>query len=377
MNLPVVGCLPETCRELQMNRTIEMSGTATIELGTDSNAFYDDYWKEGDVVSQDTKKRNRAVLDTCFSGKIEDKRILEIGIGGEGGILLSLARHNEVHGIDVSASARRNCEKLGLDIELRNLDTDGLPFHGDFFDVAFSFEVFEHFANPQFVIEEVKRVLKPRGLFVLSTPSPLTHHWPRLFYPELFEETAFREFLMINKFQILKRVGWGENHYSDRIGANHLKAWSWIWACENMGNDRPDILLEYGKYFWEQKDAAGNRRKPMEAIDLLRSAYELDENLIEARWLLTLALTYRFINGEKEEYLENINRLVEGANCEGHPHNMLCTYYLIAAHLELKPFGTNLVPHDRLADLIRHLSELPDSGPCVKDVMEALGHNHH
>jgi ubiquinone/menaquinone biosynthesis C-methylase UbiE len=353
-----------------MRKTITMSGSSSVELGTDSSTYYEDYWKEGDVVSEGTWRRNQAVLDTCFPEGIKGRRILEIGVGGEGGMLLALAQDNEVHGIDVSASAKRNCKRLGLEIELLNLDTDRLPFEDDSFDVAFSFEVFEHFANPQHAIEELKRVLKPQGLLVLSTPSPLVHHWPRLFYPELFEEQSFREFLMINRLEILKRLGWGENRYKHLIPEKHLKVWNWIWLCNNMRNEKPAVLLEYGRYFWEQRDALGIRKKPMEAIDLLRAVCQRDGSLLEARGMLAMALVYRFINGEQEEFLQNVHYLIDGANGKQHPQNMLATYYLVSTCLELKRFGISLLGQGQLAERIRDLSGLPGSEPYVKNLAE-------
>ncbi|MEW6440013.1 MAG: class I SAM-dependent methyltransferase [bacterium] len=358
-----------------MGDVIGIVGKHVSELSSDAASYYAGYWGEGGSVSQETRRRNGAVLDLFFPGGLKGRRVLELGVGGEGGILLPLADRNEVHGIDVSASARRNCRKLGLEIRLGNLDRDGIPFPDARFDLVFAFEVFEHFANPQSVLEEVRRVLEPGGRFVLSTPNPLIHHWPRLFYPELFEEKPFREFLMVNRFQVVQRAGWGENRYAALVPDARGKAWSWLWLCGNMAEARPDVLMEYGRYFLEQRSALGVRTKPVEAADLLRAACAADPHLWEARGLLTLALVYRYVNGEREEFFENLESLMEGLRSPDPARALHSACYLALASIELERFRVKLLTDDRLAELVAHLSSLPGSGPCLQEVQKAMAHH--
>jgi len=47
----------------------------------------------------------------------------------------------------------------------------GLGFANDEFDVAFCSEVLEHIANPQEVVKEIFRILRPGGILILSTPN--------------------------------------------------------------------------------------------------------------------------------------------------------------------------------------------------------------
>lgn len=46
-----------------------------------------------------------------------------------------------------------------------------LPYNKSFFDVIISSETIEHLENPRSFMREVKRILKPGGLFILTTPS--------------------------------------------------------------------------------------------------------------------------------------------------------------------------------------------------------------
>lgn len=49
--------------------------------------------------------------------------------------------------------------------------TAGLPFDGATFECVIAGEIIEHVPNPDDLLREVRRVLKPGGLFVLSTPN--------------------------------------------------------------------------------------------------------------------------------------------------------------------------------------------------------------
>jgi malonyl-CoA O-methyltransferase len=51
-----------------------------------------------------------------------------------------------------------------------------LPFRDGTFDLVLATEVIEHLPQPTALLDEVERVLKPDGAFVLTTPNPLTPH---------------------------------------------------------------------------------------------------------------------------------------------------------------------------------------------------------
>jgi SAM-dependent methyltransferase len=55
-------------------------------------------------------------------------------------------------------------------------DGKTLPFDDNSFDACVSFEVFEHVFNPEAVLAELKRVLKPKGSLVITTPFVYGEH---------------------------------------------------------------------------------------------------------------------------------------------------------------------------------------------------------
>ncbi len=79
-------------------------------------------------------------------------------------------------------------EMYGCDIERNddsikycNLNTDDLPYSDAFFDYVICCEVIEHIHNPWKLIAEIKRVLKPSGRLIISTPN-ISKMYDRIYY---------------------------------------------------------------------------------------------------------------------------------------------------------------------------------------------------
>lgn len=79
-------------------------------------------------------------------------------------------------------------ELYGCDIECNddsikycNLNTDDLPYDNALFDDVVCCEVIEHIHNPWKLIAEMKRVLKPGGKLIISTPN-ISKMYDRIFY---------------------------------------------------------------------------------------------------------------------------------------------------------------------------------------------------
>ncbi|MDP2593366.1 MAG: class I SAM-dependent methyltransferase [bacterium] len=53
-----------------------------------------------------------------------------------------------------------------------DLNFDKLPYNENTFDLVTAFQVVEHLENPFLIAREVKRVLKPGGIFAFSVPNP-------------------------------------------------------------------------------------------------------------------------------------------------------------------------------------------------------------
>lgn len=103
------------------------------------------------------------------------KCVLEIGCG-KGAILGSLQKSGHlVAGIDVDADALAYCRAPHGDLPVAVASGDTLPFADGSFDAVLSFDVFEHIRDSNRHLKEVRRVLKPGGIYFLQTPNKWTN----------------------------------------------------------------------------------------------------------------------------------------------------------------------------------------------------------
>jgi len=104
----------------------------------------------------------------------DETDVLDLGAGA--GILnqmnfRGIARH--ICGIDLDP---RVLENSFLD-DAKVSDGKTIPYPDESFNLVFCDNVFEHLSDPLEVFNEVKRVLKPEGLFLFKTPSKF-HYMP-------------------------------------------------------------------------------------------------------------------------------------------------------------------------------------------------------
>jgi 2-polyprenyl-3-methyl-5-hydroxy-6-metoxy-1,4-benzoquinol methylase len=84
---------------------------------------------------------------------------------------LALARERgwQVAGIEINAAAARYCrETRGLDVRAGTLDDE--PFAPGSFDAVLMGDVIEHLPDPRQALVQVRALLKPGGLVLISTP---------------------------------------------------------------------------------------------------------------------------------------------------------------------------------------------------------------
>lgn len=141
--------------------------------------------------------KNRKVLDIgCWTGQFEK---------------LASQKTKQIVGIDPGASAIRVAKKMVPKAKFKVANATKLPFSRNSFDTVTILDVIEHIPlNSESVcLNEIKRVLKPGGHLILSTPS--AHPLSVLLDPAYFiighrhySLSKINELLKIADFKIIK-----------------------------------------------------------------------------------------------------------------------------------------------------------------------------
>jgi ubiquinone/menaquinone biosynthesis C-methylase UbiE len=121
---------------------------------------------------------------------VKGKAVLDIASGSGYGTAILGEYAQSIVGVDVSKDAIDFAKKeySGKNITYKKSDGKTIPFADDTFDVIVSFETIEHLEDYNFFMQEIKRVLKEDGLFILSTPNELEFAEGNHFHLHEFEQ---------------------------------------------------------------------------------------------------------------------------------------------------------------------------------------------
>jgi SAM-dependent methyltransferase len=148
-------------------------------------SYFEGYYKKmvGDFSPDDLEKAKRwfhgwfktleSFIPTPRQGN--KKSVLEVGcsIGGAAAIAEELGY--EVYATDISKYAVKKAEKNLPNIHFFPWDvTTKFPLNKKF-DLIYAFEVVEHLEDPRKAILNLKTLLKPKAILILSTPLPFKY----------------------------------------------------------------------------------------------------------------------------------------------------------------------------------------------------------
>lgn len=103
---------------------------------------------------------------------VAGKKVLDIACGEGYGSNLLAEKAQEVVGVDVSAGVILEAAKKYVRNNLRFLEgnANSIPVESNYYDVVVSFETIEHHDRHDEMMLEIKRVLKPTGILIISSP---------------------------------------------------------------------------------------------------------------------------------------------------------------------------------------------------------------
>jgi 2-polyprenyl-3-methyl-5-hydroxy-6-metoxy-1,4-benzoquinol methylase len=101
----------------------------------------------------------------------QGNRILDLGCG-EGWLARLLKENgNDLTGLDFTTAAVHTSRKKGIKTFVCNVETDRWPVKNSSFDVVVAAELIEHILDTDTLMKKIRRVLKPGGRLIISTPN--------------------------------------------------------------------------------------------------------------------------------------------------------------------------------------------------------------
>jgi SAM-dependent methyltransferase len=97
------------------------------------------------------------------------RRVLDLGCR-YGALTRAYVQGNDVVGVDVDRDALAEAAKLGIETRWADVEHQ-LPFEDERFDVVVAGELLEHVRDPERLVAEAWRLLRPGGLLVGSVPN--------------------------------------------------------------------------------------------------------------------------------------------------------------------------------------------------------------
>lgn len=132
-----------------------------------------------------------------YAIKFLEGKVLDVGCGTGFGCAMLQKSCEQVIGIDISPDAIKYAKQSFIVGDAQNL-----PFFDSYFDGIAAMEVIEHVHNPGQTMREIYRVLKPKGVLVISTPNSRGIHSENPYHLKEFTLSEFKTLVQKNGFKI-------------------------------------------------------------------------------------------------------------------------------------------------------------------------------
>ena len=133
--------------------------------------YYEELWERlpAGLTPPDWELRREFLISELNPGD----HVLDLGCGsGEFTAELARAGARDVIGAEVAESAIARARERYPTLDFRLIPVDGpLPFEDNMFELVWASEVIEHVADTARWLSEVRRVLRPGGRVLITTPS--------------------------------------------------------------------------------------------------------------------------------------------------------------------------------------------------------------
>lgn len=161
-------------------------------------------------------------VQTRVSSLPKNSKILDAGCGLSAWTTPTLRKKYIISGVDGEPDAIAICKKLYKEQDYKVGNLYKLAYKSNSFHAVVMREVIEHFKNPEIAVKEVYRILKPGGLYIVTTPNYdslllhiIEHTYNRFFggpckpykddvHPSKFSPRTLK--LLIEKYFLIKEL---------------------------------------------------------------------------------------------------------------------------------------------------------------------------
>jgi ubiquinone/menaquinone biosynthesis C-methylase UbiE len=156
-------------------------------------------------------------------------KILDIGCG-LGHLTAALSRefpNAELSGLDYSISAIDSAIDLYPEIDFAVGDAHHLPYGADYFDLVLCNNIWEHVPDPLRMLQSIRKVLRPGGFVIISTPS--RYRFENIIRLLRGKTVEFNSTLHVTEYsvgQVIEQLRFGEfevlSHYSESMPIKYV-----------------------------------------------------------------------------------------------------------------------------------------------------------
>lgn len=185
--------------------------TISYSLEQNNAAAYDTLWANEAASRVYAGPARRLLWAKIAHFVVQDSGfVLDIGCGN--GSLLALLiqksgqKAENLYGLDYSAEAIKQAKSRIPAANFSQGDAQNLDFPANYFEIALACETLEHVENPELVLQEIYRVLKPKGCLIITIPNGDLDTWRG--HSHFWNEVKFREILKsysITHFETLEQ----------------------------------------------------------------------------------------------------------------------------------------------------------------------------
>ena len=209
----------------------------------------------------------RSRLAYVEAARLVSGRVLEIGTGTGYGVDIIAPNAAEFVTLDKYRSER--VDSLPANVRFIEATVPPLPFEDESFDFVVSFQVIEHIKRDKRLVQEVMRVLRPGGKFIVSTP---------------------------NKPMSLTRNPWHVREYTAQELGQLLSEFS---SVEQLGVAGNECVWEYYRH-----NAESVRR--IMRFDILRMQWWLPRWVLQIPYDIMNRINRRKLHSQNRELTESI-----------------------------------------------------------------------